>query len=86
MGGPGGMSRCTHTALPGSMNPWWSVDLGELNTITHVRVLNRAYELRMYSRSLCQLDESCCAMLSFDNEDYYANSSVLLQLHDILLN
>ena len=32
---------CTHTRFQGSSNPWWSVDLGRVREVIHVRIFNR---------------------------------------------
>ena len=32
---------CTHTIISGGKNPWWRVDLGQVEDVAEVHILNR---------------------------------------------
>ena len=32
---------CTHTTISGGQNPWWRVDLGRVEDVAEVHILNR---------------------------------------------
>ena len=36
-----GKGPCTHTASAGEMNPWWRVDLGRVEPVSEVYLVNR---------------------------------------------
>ena len=35
------IAKCTHTIDPGSLNPWWRVDLGQVKAVSELFIVNR---------------------------------------------